>query len=93
MPKEEFIYVVLDKEQFTLTRNEVSNIVALMLDIDQKDKSAIDLDELQFSFSSYIKYYELVESRVMDLLEKFKISICKKLNTDDQVEELIQCIN
>lgn len=50
-----------------------------MLDINRDDKGQIDVDELHFSFRSYIKYYELIEQRIIDLLEKFKISIIKKL--------------
>lgn len=50
-----------------------------MLDINRDDQGRIDIDELHFSFRSYIKYYELIEQRIVDLLEKFKISIVKKL--------------
>ena len=50
-----------------------------MLNLAIDDKGMIDIDELQFSFKSYLKYYELVEARIVDLLEKFKLSICKKL--------------
>lgn len=46
--KDDFIYCVLDKEQFTMTRSETSNIVQLMLNINphKDDKERIDLDEL-----------------------------------------------
>ena len=80
--KDEFIYTLLNKEEFTLTRQEVSNVCELMLNISQKDDRAkIDLEQLQYSYSSYLKYYELIEARVIDLLEKFKLSIAKKLET------------
>lgn len=48
MHKDDFIYCVLDKEQFTMTRSETSNIVQLMLNINphKDDKERIDLDEL-----------------------------------------------
>ena len=93
VPKEEFTYVVLDKEAFTLTRNEVANVVSLMGNIGRDDKGAVDVDELQFSLVSYTKYYELIESRISDLLEKFKLAICKKLDTDQEVEDLAQALH
>ena len=49
-----------------------------MLDINRDDGGRVDIDELHFSFKSYIKYYELIEQRIIDMLEKFKISISKK---------------
>lgn len=81
--KDDFIYVILDKEQFTLTRTEVSNICQLMLNINpyKDDKDRIDIDELQYSFVAYTKYYDLVSSRVADLLEKIKLAVCKRLET------------
>ena len=60
-----------------------------MLDINRDDQGRIDVDELQFSFKSYIKYYELIEQRIVDLLEKFKISIIKKLELQDIVLEVV----
>jgi len=80
--KDDFIYQFLDRESFSLTRGEVSNICQLMLNItglSVNTSNQIDLDELQFSYKSYQKYYELVEARVVDLLEKFKLSISKKI--------------
>ena len=82
--KNDFIYIVLDKEQFSLTRTEASNICDLMLNISCKDdRGNIDIDELQYSLQSYMKYYELVEKRVIDLLEKIKLACVKKLETDE----------
>ena len=50
--KEEFIYQILNREEFTLTRSEVSNVAEMMLNITGKDKrEAIDLDELQYSYA------------------------------------------
>ena len=80
--KDQFIYTILNKEEFTLTRTEVSNVCDLLLNIsDKDDKAKIDLEQLQYSYSSYLKYYELIEARVIDLLEKFKLAIAKKLET------------
>ena len=43
--KDEFIYTILDKEEFTLTRTEVSNACDLLLNIsDKDDKAKIDLE-------------------------------------------------
>ena len=80
--KDEFIYTFLNKEEFTLTRTEVSNVCALLLNISTKDdKAKIDLEQLQYSYTSYLKYQELIEARVIDLLEKFKLAIAKRLET------------
>jgi hypothetical protein len=51
----------------------------LMLNINRDDQGRVDIDEMHFSFKSYIKYYELIEQRIIDLLEKFKISIMKRM--------------
>ena len=64
----------------------------MLLNINRNDNNNIDIDELQFSYKSYLKYYELLESRIMDLLEKFKLSITKKLSTTEQIQDLIQSI-
>jgi hypothetical protein len=92
--KDDFIYVVLDKEQFTMTRTEASNICQIMLGINphSDDKDRIDLDELQYSYIAYTKYYELVSSRVADLLEKIKLAVCKRIGLPDQVEHLCETI-
>ena len=73
---------MLDKEQFTLTRTEASNICQILLNVNPHldDKDRIDLDDLQQSFDAYTKYYELISSRVADLLEKIKLAVCKKLD-------------
>jgi len=86
--KEEVIYSLLNNQQFSLTRVEVAQIVQLMLDINRDDQGKVDVDELHFSYRSYIKYYELIEQRIVDMLEKFKISIVKKLELQDLVLEL-----
>ena len=92
--KDQFIYTILNKEEFTLTRTEVSNICDLLLNIsDKDDKAKIDLEQLQYSYMSYLKYYELIEARVIDLLEKFKLAIAKKLETQEEVDNLVSSID
>lgn len=46
--KDEFIYTILNKEEFTLTRTEVSNVCELVLNISifKDDKEKIDLEQL-----------------------------------------------
>jgi hypothetical protein len=56
--KEDFLYALLNKEEFTLTRTEVTNIQALMLNINRNDNNNIDIDELQFSYKQYLGYYD-----------------------------------
>jgi len=59
--KDEFIYTILNKEEFTLTRTEIRNVCSLILNINSKDdKEKIDLEQLQYSYTSYLKYYELI---------------------------------
>lgn len=56
-----------------------------MLNVDPHfdDKGRINLDELQYNYVAYTKYYELVSSRVADLLEKIKLAVCKKVGLPD----------
>ncbi len=54
----------------------------------KENKTSIDIDELQNGYLAYQKYNDLVEKRIMDLLEKFKIAICKKLEDNEEIEEL-----
>ena len=77
-----------------MTRTEASNICQLILNINpfKDDKDRIDLDELQYSFVAYTKYYELISSRVADLLEKIKLAVCKRLDNIHQVEQLCETI-
>ena len=56
---------------------------------DEKDR--LDLDELQYSFTSYCKYYALIEARVSDLLEKIKLAVVKKLQFES-IELLVESI-
>ena len=43
--KDEFVYTILNKEEFTLTRTEISNVCSLLLNISFKDdKEKIDLE-------------------------------------------------
>ena len=60
-----------------------------MLDINRDDQGKVDIDELHFSFKSYNKYYELIEQRIVDMLEKFKLSISKKFELDDLINEFV----
>lgn len=88
--KDEFVYILLNTEQLTLTRTEVFYIMDMMSHIipQKENKTSIDIDELQNGYLAYQKYNDLVEKRIMDLLEKFKIAICKKLEDNEEIEEL-----
>jgi len=90
--KDEFIYRLLNTEQLTLTRTEVFYIVELMSNIITKDKPNIDIDELQQGFAAYLKYNDLIEKRIIDLLEKFKIAIMKRVETDEDLLDLVEAI-
>jgi hypothetical protein len=52
----------------------------------------VDIDEIQAGFNAYLKYNDLIEKRIIDLLEKFRIAINKQLETDDDIYELIDAI-
>ena len=80
----------MTEEKFSLTRIEVAQIVNLMLDINRDDQGRVDIDEIHFSYKSYIKYYELIESRIIDMLEKFKLSISKKFELDDVINDFVK---
>jgi hypothetical protein len=90
--KDEFVYRLLNTDHLTLTRTEVFYIVDLMSNIIGKEKPNIDIDELQQGFAAYLKYNDLIQKRVLDLLEKFKIAINKRLETDEEIHELIDSI-
>ena len=87
--KDEFVYSLLNSEKFSLTRIEISQILSLMMDINRDDAGKVDIDELHFSFKSYQKYYELIEQRIVDMLEKFKLSISKKFEIADLINEFV----
>ena len=72
-----------------MTRIEISQIIALMLDINRDDQGRVDIDEIHFSYKSYIKYYELIEQRIIDMLEKFKLSISKKFENQEDLDEFV----
>ena len=55
------MYTFLNNENFSLTRTELAQVMQLMLNINRDDQGRVDIDELHFSFKSYIKYYELIE--------------------------------
>ena len=61
VPKDELIYALLNNDKFSLTRIEIAQLASLMLDINRDDQGRVDIDEIQFSYKSYIKYYELIE--------------------------------
>lgn len=90
--KDEFVYRLLNTEQLTLTRTEVFYIIDLMSDFQQKEKPNVDIDELQAGYNAYLKYNDLIEKRILDLLEKFRIAINKQMETDDEIYELIDSI-
>jgi hypothetical protein len=76
--KDDFIYAILNTKVFALTRTEISNISALLLTNSAATGSAannIDLEELQRSYRSYLTYYDSIEGRIKDLLEKFMVSV------------------
>ena len=79
----------MNHDKFSLTRIELSQIMTLMLDINRDDQGKVDIDELHFSFKSYIKYYELIEQRIVDMLEKFKLSITKKFELQELIDEFV----
>ena len=77
---DDFIYALLNKAEFTLTRNEITNICTLMTNIGKRsDNNNLDVNELNFCYKNYLNYYDIVEKRILDLLEKFKLSISKKI--------------
>lgn len=84
--KDEVAYQLLNAEQFTLTRSEVGSVILLMANISRDDGGKVDVDELHFSYVSYLKYYEVIEQRVVDILEKVKICVSKKI---DSIEQLL----
>lgn len=61
VPKEEVLYALLNNEKFSLTRIDISQILNLVLNINRDDVGKVDVDELHFSYKSYVKYYEMVE--------------------------------
>ena len=83
------MYSLLNSDKFSMTRIEISQIIALMLDINRDDQGRVDIDEIHFSYKSYIKYYELIEQRIIDMLEKFKLSISKKFENQEDVDEFV----
>ena len=87
--KDEVMYSLLNSDKFSMTRIEISQIIALMLDINRDDQGRVDIDEIHFSYKSYIKYYELIEQRIIDMLEKFKLSISKKFENQEDVDEFV----
>lgn len=58
-------------------------ILLIMQDINRDDLGKVDVDELHFSYVSYLKYYEIIEKRVLDVLEKVKICVSKRLDNID----------
>jgi len=56
--KEDFMYALMNKEGFTFTRSEISNLQSLLLNITKSESGNIDIDELHFSYRQYLGYYE-----------------------------------
>ena len=56
------------------------------------DKDRLDIDELQYCFNAYTKYYELISSRVADLLEKIKLATVKRLEFPEKIEAMCEII-
>ena len=93
--KDDFIYAILNAKIFTLTRTEISNISALLLTNVNPAGAAtnsIDLEELQRSYRSYLTYYDSIEGRIKDLLEKFMLSVQKKIEDNTQYEQFVKQI-
>lgn len=88
--KDDFIYAVLNRNEFSLTRLEVSNICSLILNINRDDNNNIDVDELQNSYLQYLRYHDNIEPRVVDLFEKINIILAKKLELPEKIEEFLQ---
>ena len=59
--KEDVVYALLNHESLSLTRTEVGAILQLVSDINRSDQGRVDIDELHFSYGSYLKYYEIIE--------------------------------
>jgi hypothetical protein len=51
----------------------------------------IDIRELSFSFKSYLKYLDMLEARLVDILDKFKLAVSKSISgAIDFVAEIIE---
>jgi hypothetical protein len=87
--KDDVVYTLLNSELLSLTRSEVGSIIQIVSDINRSDLGKIDVDEMHFSFQSYLKYYEIIEQRVVDMLEKFKISASKSIKTEEELMNMI----
>ena len=94
--KDDFIYAILNTRNFTLTRTEISNISSILitpvisLNPRSTEGNSIDLEDLQRSYRSYLTYYDSIEARIKDLLEKFMLSVYKKIEDPVQFEEFVQ---
>jgi len=84
LKKEEFIYALLNKQEFTLTRTEIGNICALF------ESENVDVVELHKSYRQYLHYYGIIEGRIMELLEKFKLAIAKKIGNLEEFELFVK---
>jgi hypothetical protein len=96
--RDDFIYALLNTKCFTLTRTEISNISALLMTVQSEpvprstDGNSIDLEDLQRSFRSYLTYYDSIEGRIKDLLEKFMLSVQKKIEDPQQYDDFVKQI-
>ena len=65
--KDEFLYCLMNKPEFTLTRSEITNILALIMNISRDDNNNVDIDELQFSYKQYLGYYDSLKEPILEL--------------------------
>lgn len=79
--KDQFVYYLSQKPEFTLTRSEIANIQTLMTNITKNDTNLIDIDEIQNSYKQYLRDYDSVQNEIIELLQIFKRNIDKKFET------------
>ena len=82
----------MNKPEFTLTRSEITNILALLMNISRDDNNNVDIDELQFSFKQYLGYYDSLKEPIVELFQLFKRNLDKKIEDPTQQEEFIRSI-
>jgi hypothetical protein len=44
-----------------------------------KEQQSVDLEDLQRSYRAYLTYYDSIEGRIRDLLEKFFVQASRKI--------------
>ena len=68
-----------------MTRAELANVCTLCLNINRDDKGNMDVDEVHQGYQAYLKYIEIVEKQILDLMEKFQVNITKKIEDQEQM--------